>query len=167
MYIRRHMEKTITSINKEYPVIMVCGARQVGKSTLLYHMKEPSRNYVSLDDLNARKLAVEDPTLFIQTYPAPVIIDEFQHAKDLLSVIKLEVDKRALEGNNNASMYWLTGSQQFQMMKNISESLAGRIGILDLSSLSKAEIENREVEVFHPSIKSLKKRSIYDKKRYT
>jgi predicted AAA+ superfamily ATPase len=160
MYIQRAMEKTLLGLAKEYPVIMVCGARQVGKSTLLNHIKEAKRKYISLDDLNARKLAQDDPTLFIQTYPAPVIIDEFQWAPNLLSVIKLEVDKVALEGNDNNAMFWLTGSQQFNMLKNVSESLAGRVGILDLSTLSKSEIESRDVSVFHPSLDVLKNRAI-------
>jgi len=160
MYIQRNAEKVIRELVKEYPVLMVLGARQVGKSTLLNHIKEEKRLYVTLDDFNARNLALTDPLLFLQTYPAPVIIDEFQYAPDLLTAIKLQVDKRALKNEHSEALYWLTGSQTFAMMKHVSETLAGRAGIIDLSSLSKSEIEGRDVGVFHPAIEQLKQRSI-------
>ncbi len=94
MYINRLMENRIKKLTNTYPVIMVCGARQVGKSTMLNHIKEESRNYVSLDDLNERKLAIDDPMLFLEVHGTPLIIDEFQYAPNLLSFIKLIIDKK-------------------------------------------------------------------------
>jgi len=160
MYIKRNAEKAIREIIRDYPVLMVLGARQVGKSTLLNHIKESERHYVTLDDFNARNLALTDPLLFLQTYPAPVIIDEFQYAPDLLTAIKMQVDKQAMAGHKTVSPYWLTGSQTFAMMKHVSETLAGRVGIIDLSSLSKSEIEGRDVGAFSPAIAALKQRSV-------
>lgn len=158
MYINRLLENRIKKLSRTYPVIIVCGARQVGKYTMLNHIKEESRNYVSLDDLNERKLANDDPMLFLEVHGTPLIIDEFQYAPNLLSYIKLIVDKKALNNEINTGMYWLTGSQQFKMMRNISESLAGRVGILDLSGLSSAEKEGRVIDSFHPSLESIKAR---------
>ncbi len=137
---------------------MVCGPRQVGKSTMINKIKQPNRKMVSLDDPNEKRLAIEDPMLFIQSHGYPLVIDEFQYAPDLLPVIKLIVDQKALNNEETNGMFWLTGSQQFKMMKNVSESLAGRVGIIDLSGLSSAEIEKRDVDYFHPSLEQLKLR---------
>ncbi len=134
MYIKRTSEDVIKSFSKQFKVVLVTGARQVGKSTLLKHCDE-HRNYVSLDDLSERELAINEPKLFLETHKTPLIIDEIQYAPNLLSYIKLIVDKSDKKGQ-----YWLTGSQQFQLMKNVSESLAGRVGILDLMGLSLAEL---------------------------
>ena len=87
-YITRHMEETVKRLSQSYPVVMVCGQRQVGKSTMMYHIKEDKRKYVTLDDINARRLASNDPELFFETYGYPLIIDEFQRVPDLLLEIK-------------------------------------------------------------------------------
>lgn len=158
MYITRHMENQIKEASKHYPVIMVCGQRQVGKSTMLHHIMESERKYVSLDDMNARRLAEKDPALFFETYGLPIFIDEFQRVPNLLLEIKRIVDEKALNGESNNGLIWLSGSQKFQMMKNVSESLAGRVAIFELSSLSSAEIENRNVGLFSPNISELKQR---------
>jgi predicted AAA+ superfamily ATPase len=124
-----------------FPVVMVTGPTQVGKSTLLQTCaaaESVPRRYVTLDDLNARDLAVNDPALFLQQRPAPVTIDEIQYAPVLLSAIKVEVDRHKRPG-----MCWLTGSQKFALMKSITESLAGRVGFLDLLGLSQAELKGR------------------------
>lgn len=158
MYIKRHLEQEILNASKYYPVVMVCGQRQVGKSTMLNHLRENGRNYVTLDDGNARRLAMNDPALFFETYGYPLLIDEFQRAPSILLEMKKIIDKKALDGEDNSGMFWLTGSQKFMMMENVSESLAGRIAVFEMSSLSKAEIENREPFLFHPSIDALKER---------
>lgn len=158
MYIFRHMEEQILKATKYYPVVMVCGARQVGKSTMLNHIKESGRRYVTLDDANARRLAEQDPALFFETYGYPLLIDEFQRVPSLLIEMKRLIDLRALDGEDNSGMYWLTGSQKFKMMKDASESLAGRIAVFDLSSFSSAELENRNPGVFHPSLEKLRLR---------
>lgn len=138
---------------------MVCGQRQVGKSTMLHHIKESGRKYVTFDDINARRLAETDPALFFETYGVPLLIDEFQRVPSILSEIKRIVDAKALSGEDNSGMFWLTGSQKFRMMQNVSESLAGRVAVFDLAGLSCAEIENREVGLFRPQIDALKKRA--------
>lgn len=158
MYIQRHLESQIWEASKFYPVVMVCGQRQVGKSTMLNHIKEKERRYVTLDDGNARRLAEKDPALFFETYGFPLLIDEFQRVPSILLEMKRIVDKKALEGEDNNGMYWLTGSQKFKMMKDVSESLAGRIAVFDMSGLSAAEIEGREAGVFYPVVEELRRR---------
>ena len=157
MYIDRNIEQIILENSKKYPVIMVCGQRQVGKSTLLNHIKEQNRKYVSFDDRLARKLAIEDPSLFFETYSPPILIDEFQKVPSILEKIKDIVDKLSYEGKNPNGLFWLKGSQKFLMMKDISESLAGRVAIFELSSLSKQEIEKRNYGTFNPDVDFLKK----------
>lgn len=153
MYIKRTSEDVIKNLSKQFKVVLVTGARQVGKSTLLKHCDE-NRNYVSLDDLSERELAINEPKLFLETHKAPLIIDEIQYAPNLLSYIKLIVDKSDKKGQ-----YWLTGSQQFHLMKNVSESLAGRVGILDLMGLSLAELsQTPNNEPFFPDLEYIEKR---------
>ena len=137
---------------------MVCGQRQVGKSTMLWHIKEEKRKYVTLDDINARQLAENDPKLFFETYSAPLLIDEFQRVPSLTLEIKRIVDEKALKNEPCSGMYWLTGSQKFTMMKNVSETLAGRVAVFEMSSLSGAEIEGRKPALFSPKLGDLKKR---------
>lgn len=135
MYIHRHIESTILKASKQYPVIMIYGQRRVGKSTMLNHIKQSNKKYVSFDDLRVRKLAEDDPILFFDTYNCPLIIDEFQKVPSILE-IKDIVDKKKYDGKNNSGMFWLTGSQNFAMMKKISETLVGRIAIFEMSSLT-------------------------------
>ena len=153
MYIKRTSEDVIKKLSKQFKVVLVTGARQVGKSTLLKHCDE-NRNYVSLDDLSERELAINEPKLFLETHKAPLIIDEIQYAPELLSYIKLIVDKSDKKGQ-----YWLTGAQQFHLMKNVSESLAGRVGILDLMGLSLVELsQTPNNEPFFPDLEYIEKR---------
>lgn len=156
MYINRHMESTIHKLSQNYPVVMVCGQRQVGKSTMLFHIKSEERKYVTLDDANARRLANTDPELFFETYGYPILIDEFQRVPGLLLEIKRIVDDLSLKGKNNLGLFWLTGSQKFEMMQNVSESLAGRVAVLDMSSLSFKEINGQPADCFDPEISHLK-----------
>ena len=127
-------------------------------------------NYVSLDSLKERILAQDDPEMFLSMYETPLIIDEFQYAPDLLSYIKINIDKariKNLKENKNAptEMYYLTDSQVFYTMKNVSESLAGRVGIVDLYGLSTRELNGLDGEIFLPDIEKLKNRKKC--KRYT
>ncbi len=165
-YINRTMEKQILNASKSYPIIMVCGQRQVGKSTMLNHIKGSNMKYVSFDDRNARRLAHEDPDLFFETYGYPLIIDEFQKEPSILEKIKDIVDKMSYEGKDNNGLFWLTGSQKFKMMKNITESLAGRVAIFELSGLSQSEIDGKEGSLFNPDIDCLKEKKFtpYDLK---
>lgn len=148
MYIHRTMEKKLDYLSLHFPVVIVCGARQVGKTTLLnqFREKRPQIQYVTLDYPRLRNLAREDPELFLQQYQAPLMIDEIQYAPELLSYIKMRIDQSGQNG-----LYYLTGSQIFHLMKNVSESLAGRVGILSMYSLSRAEIEERDSVPFLPS----------------
>lgn len=133
-YITRELERKFLKLNDFFKVILVTGARQVGKTTMLRHLAESGRTYVTMDNLMARNLAKSDPALFFQTYKPPVLIDEVQKAPELFEQIKLICDESEEKG-----LIWLTGSQQFEMMKNVRETLAGRIGILELYSLSARE----------------------------
>lgn len=162
MYIKRNIENTVLRLSKDYPVIMVCGQRQVGKSTMLNEIKK-NRKYVTFDDLRAKNLAKNDPELFFETYGYPILIDEFQKEPSILEEIKRIVDTKILNGEDANGLFWLTGSQKFKMMKNISESLAGRVAVLDMSSLSSSEIENINNGVFIPVIEELKKRTFKEK----
>ena len=156
MYIKRQLENEILKASKNYPVVTVCGQRQVGKSTMLNHIKENDRKYVTLDDINARRLAETDVGLFFETYGTKLLIDEFQRVPSILLEIKKLVDEKALNGEDNSGMFWLTGSQKFKMMQNVSESLAGRVAVFDMASLSNAEIEGRDTHCFSPIIEDLK-----------
>lgn len=147
MYIQRTMELKLKYLSTHFPVSIVCGARQVGKTTLLQRIKSENDRiqYVTLDYPRLRILAREDPELFLQQYQPPLIIDEIQYAPQLLPYIKIRIDQARQNG-----MYFLTGSQMFHLMKNVSESLAGRVGILTMYSLSRAEIEGRQSLPFLP-----------------
>ncbi|MGN0583648.1 MAG: ATP-binding protein [Oscillospiraceae bacterium] len=148
MYIKRALESKIKYLSGHFPVVMVCGARQVGKTTLLKKFAESNSDikYVTLDYPRVRQLAREDPELFLQQYSTPVIIDEIQYAPELLPYIKIKADETKEKG-----LYFLTGSQMFHMTDKVSESLAGRVGILSMYSMSRAEIEGRESRAFLPS----------------
>ncbi|MDR1109844.1 MAG: ATP-binding protein [Deltaproteobacteria bacterium] len=143
MYIRRAIEDTVRKISETFPVLLVTGPRQVGKTTLLSRLAEEGRQYVTLDDPGARLMARRDPALFMQRYTPPVIVDEIQYAPEILPYIKMSVDKSRRKGG-----FWLTGSQQFHMMKNVGESLAGRVGIANLSGLSQSELAGVTSEKF-------------------
>ena len=135
MYIKRHLEAVVERADKTFPVVMVTGPRQVGKTTMLERLAGSDRTIVSLDSPINRDLARTDPELFLQRYPPPVLIDEFQYAKELLPFIKIHVDKHKDNG-----AFWLTGSQMFHMMKQASESLAGRVAVIPMQGLSNSEI---------------------------
>ncbi|MEW6218899.1 MAG: ATP-binding protein [Thermodesulfobacteriota bacterium] len=152
--IERTLGKTIRHVSKSFPVLLLTGPRQVGKTTLLAACAEQERGYVTLDDLEQRELARNDPALFLQAHPPPLIIDEIQYAPQLFGGIKMAVDRGGQTG-----MFWLTGSQKFHLMKGISESLAGRVAIIDLLGFSQAEREGRaeEQEPFRPTAEWLQR----------
>lgn len=150
----REAEYMINEINKTFPVLLVTGPRQVGKTTLLLSLKPKKMEYITLDDEVLRTQAQEDPKLFLEEHPAPLLIDEVQYAPRLFSYIKINVDKEKKNG-----MYWLTGSQQFHLMNNVSESLAGRVGIINLNSFTYSEIKKvKNKKLFDPvEIKNISK----------
>ena len=152
MYIKRAQETLVTKYSKYFKVVVVTGPRQVGKTTMLKHLIEQDRehgverSYVSLDNTSILLSAKEDPALFLQRYRPPVLIDEIQKAPELLPYIKEIVDSSDQNG-----LFWLTGSQPFHLMKEVSESLAGRAGIIEMLGLSNAEIGGFETARFEPS----------------
>lgn len=153
-YIKRNLEKVVAQVTKEYPVVLVTGPRQVGKTTMLQKLMEGTdRGYVTLDDLNDRSLAKNDPELFLQLHKPPVLIDEVQYAPELFTYIKKYADK-----NHEPGAFWLTGSQVFKLMRGVQESLAGRVAVLSLTSLSQAEISGGEMKPFTIELEKLSER---------
>jgi len=150
MYIKRALEGAIQKASTAFPVLLLIGPRQVGKTTMLGRLGGGNRNYVTLDDPDACYLARHDPAMFLQRYAPPVTIDEIQYAPEILPYIKMVVDR---SGNNGD--FWLTGSQVFHGMKNVSESLAGRVGVISLLGLSGSEIAGVDSEPFTTDPKRL------------
>lgn len=146
-FVLRSMSHKIEELSHFYPCVLLTGARQVGKSTLLRHMLPEKMRYLTLDDYQLAAVAKGDPMGFLDAYEAPLCIDEVQHAPELFRAIKMKVD-----ADRRPGMYWLTGSQRFHMMKGVSDSLAGRIGIVDLYSLSQQELRGNDMAVgFEPA----------------
>lgn len=140
-YIERSLERKFLSMNKVFKVVMVVGARQVGKSTMLKHFAEKEgRTVVSMDDSRLRDLARKDPSLFFQVYKPPILIDEVQKAPELFEQIKIICDNSEEKGQ-----FWLTGSQSKRLIKQAGDSLAGRICLLKMYSLSQKEIAGIDV----------------------
>jgi len=139
-YLPRSLARFITTASRQFPVLMLTGPRQVGKTTLLKSLCEdgvaaqPARRYVTLDNPLMLALAREEPALFLQRFPPPVLIDEIQYAPGLLPLIKEAVDASGKKGQ-----VWLTGSQPFHLMQNVGESLAGRVAVMHLQGLSLGE----------------------------
>ena len=143
-YIHRSLERKVKKMNESFKVIMVTGARQVGKTTMLKHLAEGSdRTYVSMDDADLRELAENDSKLFFQIYQPPILIDEVQKAPALFEQIKIMSDESDERGR-----FWLTGSQSKKLMKQAGDSLAGRIGVLKMYSLSAKEIAGNADDIF-------------------
>lgn len=134
MYIKRHIEPVVSRISKRKPVLVLTGARQVGKSTMLREVYQDI-NYVALNRPLVRESAKENPSLFFETYKPPVIVDEIQKAAELFDYIKDIVDENKVKGQ-----FYLTGSQSLKLMKNVSDSLAGRAGVIKLMGLSLREV---------------------------
>jgi predicted AAA+ superfamily ATPase len=156
MFYARTLSEACSAASEQFPVLLLTGPRQVGKTTLLQHLAKKDRRYVTLDDPAVRALAQSDPALFLERFEPPVLIDEIQYAPQLLPLIKMAVDRR---GRKKES-FWLTGSQQFHLMKGISESLAGRVAILNLLGFSSRERRRRELDVppFVPTASVLNER---------
>ncbi|MDR1917418.1 MAG: ATP-binding protein [Christensenellaceae bacterium] len=138
MYIKRHIEETIKEVAKNYPAVIVTGPRQVGKSTVLSTICGDIKD-LTFDDPELVRYAVENGRMFFQTYNPPLLLDEVQYAPELFSYIKMLVDK-----DKKAGQFYMTGSQSFHLMKNVNESLAGRVGVVELNGLSMREILRRD-----------------------
>jgi len=133
MYIKRHAEKTVQELSRMFGAVLVAGPRQVGKTTMLEQLTG-SIGYVTLDDPIIRTSAEEESGTFFKDNPPPVFVDEIQKAPALFNQIKLYLDRDRKKGQ-----FFMCGSQQFKMMKGVSESLAGRIGLVTLLGFSLRE----------------------------
>lgn len=157
VYINRQLQDKVLQLSKEYPVILITGPRQVGKTTMLReltkHEMQP-REYVSLDDLNERDLAQNDPAMFLQIHQPPLLIDEVQYAPQLFTHIKIHADQKHIPGS-----FWLTGSQLYKLMRGVQESLAGRVALLKLFSLSQSERYDSEGAPFQVNLMNLRSKS--------
>jgi len=154
MYLKRHIEEAVLKRAKMKGAVVVTGARQVGKTTLIENLK-PDIPKITFDDLPTRRRAINSPSTFFNITPPPVFIDEVQYAPQIFHYIKILLDKSHKKGD-----FFLTGSQSFELMKNVTESLAGRAGILELLGLSFREINGESYnEPFIPTLKNLKERS--------
>ena len=135
MYITRHAERTVEKLSKMFGAVLVAGPRQVGKTTMLKRFTKDS-NYVTMDDPVLLEIARTESSTFFKDNPPPVFVDEIQKAPELFPQIKMIIDKEGKKGQ-----FYMCGSQQFKMMKNVSESLAGRIGLMTLLGFSLRESE--------------------------
>ncbi len=147
-YIRRAVEPLLLEAAKHFPVLLLTGPRQSGKSTTLQRLFA-SHAYVTFDDPIVRAQAERDPALFLADHPAPVILDEIQYVPGLLSIIKMEVDKSKVR----RASYILTGSQAFTLMEGVSESLAGRVAVFELLPFCYTEL---------PSLKQINEDRVFE-----
>lgn len=147
-FIKRHAEKTIERLSSSYPAVLITGARQTGKTTLLKKITDSQNiQYLTFDDPIEEQSAKNDPKSFLEFHPYPFMFDEIQYIPDLFRYLKIQIDQ-----NRQNGMYFLTGSQQFKLMETASESLSGRIGIVQLYPLSAREIrEDENSESFIPT----------------
>ena len=163
MYINRAIENTILNYSKEWACITIYGARQVGKSTVIAHLFKDTFTRISMDDLELRSRAKTNPKNFLESYPLPLCIDEIQKAPELLEEIKKVIDlykeKWLFEGKPTELLFILTGSNQTDLRKHVGDSLAGRTAILNMPSLTHAEIARyKNWNAFNPDIEALKQK---------
>lgn len=140
-YIKRHAEKTVSKLSKMFGAVLVAGPRQVGKTTMLQKITKDI-GYVTLDDNIVRASAVEESGTFFKDNPPPVFVDEIQKAPSLFEQVKIILDRDRKKGQ-----FFMCGSQQFKMMKGVSESLAGRIGLVTLLGFSLREKYGVEYDI--------------------
>jgi len=153
MFVKRHIEDAVNRRAKMKGAVVITGARQVGKTTLIENIM-PDIPKVTFDDLPSRRRAIDEPSVFFDLNPPPIFIDEVQYAPVIFHYIKILLDKSRKKGE-----FFLTGSQSFSLMANVTESLAGRAGILELLGLSLREIHNDSWNVpFLPTLEYLIKR---------
>ena len=146
-FYSRQMKPLLQTVIKQFPAVLITGPRQVGKSTLLQHISEDYQ-YVTFDDPMLLSMARNDPTLFMLNYSGKLILDEVQYVPELFSSLKLAIDKQ-----KTAGLYLLSGSQAFELMQNVTETLAGRIAVLKLQGFSLREIQR--IEFYQPFVPNL------------
>lgn len=161
LYLARTLANEISRISVNFKAILITGPRQIGKTTLLKRSSKANRKYVTLDNQSDLLFAKTDPRGFLDAYSPPVIIDEIQYAPELFPYIKILLDNSDQNG-----LIWMTGSQQYDMMKNVTESLAGRVAIIDMLGFSVYEREGLgEKQV--PFLPSATPKNILKKKSMT
>jgi hypothetical protein len=154
-YYPRHIEAIVKRVKKQFPVTLITGPRQVGKSTLLRHISSGKYEEVSFDDPIIRLQAENDPNLFVKNNPPPIMLDEIQYVPGIFPYLKMSIDKDRKDGD-----YLITGSQAFVLMKNVSESLAGRVAVLELQGVSQRETNNCDFDMpFIPTDDYISKRA--------
>ena len=158
-YVKRQIGENNSRIIGAISGCNGCGQRQTGKSTMLRHIASDDRKYITFDDMTGRNLAKKDPKLFFETHGTKLIIDEFQRVPEILLEIKRTIDEKTYSGEDAKGLFWLSGSQKFVMMKNLSETLAGRVAVLTLLPLSANEINGVEDDCFSPHLNSLRKKA--------
>ena len=163
MYINRAIEQTLINYSKEWPCITIYGSRQVGKSTVIAHLFSKKMTRITMDDLSIRSRAKDNPKSFLESYSLPLCIDEIQKAPELLEEIKIIIDnykeKWLFENKQSELLFVLSGSNQIDLRKKVGDSLAGRTAIINLSSLTYAEISNySKLDEFNPDIDVLKEK---------
>ena len=141
MYIPRHAEQAVEELSKMFGAILVAGPRQVGKTTMLQKITKDI-HYATMDDMVLLASAQENSGTFFKDYPPPVFVDEIQKAPELFPQIKMILDRDHKKGQ-----FFMCGSQQFRMMKNVSESLAGRIGLITLLGFSLREMHHVDCDL--------------------
>lgn len=141
MIIKRKISSRLHALARQFPALVLTGARQTGKTTLL-RSEFPSHDWVSLDLPSVAEQAERDPEQFLAEHPPPIIIDEMQYAPKLFRFIKVAIDER----RHDMGQYLLTGSQKFVLMREVADSLAGRAGVATLEPLSVAELGKRVPE---------------------
>lgn len=161
MYVNRTIETTIQEVGKSFPCIVIYGPRQVGKSTTIDYLFGEKYTKVTLDDMDDRLLAEQSPRLFLENYGWPLVIDEIQKVPALLDEIKKVIDREKLKWLKNDEphqlMYILTGSNRFELQQGISDSLAGRCGVIEMASFTNLEKNQIEEGVFSPDISEWRK----------
>lgn len=151
MYIKRYAEKAVAKLVSMFKVVLITGPRQVGKSSMLQQMYGDEYEHITLDDINEQQIASSDPKLFFLNHPGKLIIDEVQYSPELFREIK-----RIIDQDDEMGQFILTGSQTYALMQNVTESLAGRIGILELKPLSTREIlDQNKTTPFLPDVANL------------
>lgn len=156
--IARTINKKIEEAIKAFPVTVISGARQIGKSTEVFKFVSSHHfKYISLDNIDERRLAINDPKYFLELHGYPLIIDEVQYAPVLMEVIEEIVNKKRLNQENSNGMFILTGSQSFRLMQNVTQSMAGRAAVLYMEPLSMNEILGKEEIPFIPQMEMFQK----------
>lgn len=155
--IKRNITDTLNRYLNTFPVVLITGARQTGKTTLVQSLLESSHKYILLENPEVRSLAISDPNRFLENNSFPAIFDEFQLAPELTSYLQGIVD----ENRDKKGIFVLTGSQSFSMMEQVTQSLAGRVGILDLYGLASTELPEDQTVSLDNNLGNLMLRGTY------